>query len=338
MLSAPSQVILRNQDFFEQGNWLVANAPEAEIFTNLDRQRFSGFHQMFDVYQRCTNQAPEQRHEFAASITVKDAYDGAIIYMPKSKEHAQMLIQNMASCIKPDGLIYLVGENKSGIKSADKLFKQVATQVNKVDSARHCALYCAQINKAVAFDLANWVTYRDITVAETTVSVAFLPGVFSAGELDPGTRLLLENLPQTLKGDILDFACGAGIIGCFLAKKHENLQVTFCDVSALAIHATELTLEKNGFKGKVVPSNGLTNISQRFNHVFTNPPFHTGIHTNYDVTQDFIAGIKNHLEPNATLTLVANRFLPYPDQLKKSLGNVKTLAQTSKFNLYFSRA
>lgn len=337
MLSAPSQVVLRNQDFFEQGNWLIANAPEADIFDSLKGSRFSGFHQMFDVYQQSIVQASDQQHVFAAAFEAENLFDGAIVYMPKSKEHAQMLIQNMASCIKPDGLIYLVGENKSGIKSADKLFKQVATLVNKVDSARHCALYCAQIDKSPSFSLTNWLSYKNIEIGDTTCSVAFLPGVFSAGELDAGTRLLLESMPQRLTGEVLDFACGAGVIGCFVAKRYDNVQVSLCDVSALALYATNATLQKNGVEGHVIASNGLKEIDKNFDHILTNPPFHTGIRTNYDITHDFIVAAKKHLKPNASLTLVANRFLPYPDQLKKSVGNVKTIAQTNKFNLYFSR-
>lgn len=337
MLSAPSQVILRNQDFFEQGNWIVANAPEANIFASLDTYRFHGFHQMFDVYQQSLALAANIEHKFSASFESDEVFDGAIIYMPKSKEHAQMLIQNMASRVKQNGLVYLVGENKSGIRSANKLFKKVATQVNKVDSARHCALYCAQIEETVAFELSNWVTYKDITIDKTTCSVAFLPGVFSAGELDAGTRLLLENLPTTLHGKVLDFACGAGIIGSFVAAKYENVQLSLCDVSALAIYATQLTLNKNGVDAQVLASDGLTSIKDQYNHIFTNPPFHTGIHTNYNVTQEFIASAKKHLHSNGTLTLVANRFLPYPDLLSDAFGNVQTKAQTNKFNLYFSR-
>lgn len=33
-------------------------------------------------------------------------------------------------------------------------------------------------------------------------------GVFSKGEVDTGTRLLLEALPEEMNGDILDLGCG----------------------------------------------------------------------------------------------------------------------------------
>ena len=41
-------------------------------------------------------------------------------------------------------------------------------------------------------------------------------GVFSKGELDTGTRLLLDALPDVY-GDVLDLGCGWGAIGVWIA-------------------------------------------------------------------------------------------------------------------------
>lgn len=44
-------------------------------------------------------------------------------------------------------------------------------------------------------------------------------GVFSKGELDTGTRLLLDALPDVY-GDVLDLGCGWGAIGVAVKKKY----------------------------------------------------------------------------------------------------------------------
>src|SRR5205807_3360624 len=45
-------------------------------------------------------------------------------------------------------------------------------------------------------------------------------GVFSASRLDPGTRLLLDEVPPPPKaGDLLDLGCGYGPIACVLAAR-----------------------------------------------------------------------------------------------------------------------
>ena len=51
-------------------------------------------------------------------------------------------------------------------------------------------------------------TYRGIPLTFQTDA-----GVFSKGEVDTGTRLLLEALPEEMTGDILDLGCGWGVIG-----------------------------------------------------------------------------------------------------------------------------
>ena len=54
--------------------------------------------------------------------------------------------------------------------------------------------------------------------AGVSVEVAGLPGIFSHDGLDNGTRMLLETLEeQPVQADrLLDFACGAGVIGAWI--------------------------------------------------------------------------------------------------------------------------
>ncbi|WJG09731.1 methyltransferase [Aliiglaciecola sp. LCG003] len=334
MLSATSQVVIRNKEQFEDGKWLLVNPPEAAIFEQLDNANLYGFHQYYDVYQQCISQLSPKKHLFSVSYSTDDTFDGAIIYMPKSKEQASMLIANVAACVKPSGNIFVVGENKSGIKTAEKLCAKIAIQVNKIDSARHCALYCAQLKEQGKFELADWIQYHDVNVNDVSCSMAAIPGVFNSGALDAGSRLLIENLPSKVEGNILDFACGNGVIGCFISKLNPTVNMTLSDVSAIALHCTELSLQRNNLTATVTPSDGLQHIQQTFDHVFTNPPFHSGVKTDYSITEAFLASIKKVLKPKAKLTLVANRFLPYPDLIKQALGKVITIAQTTKFSVY----
>ena len=46
-------------------------------------------------------------------------------------------------------------------------------------------------------------------------------GIFSKKGLDFGTRTLLENIDiKKIKGNVLDFGCGYGPIGIYIAKKY----------------------------------------------------------------------------------------------------------------------
>ena len=335
MLSNASQVLVRNEELFSKGKWLLINPPEANIFRQLNCQDLAGFHQYFDVYEQAIKLNVPEKHSFAAVFESEDKFDGAVVYMPKAKQHAKMLLANIASIVKPGGQLMLVGENKEGIKSAAKLLEPFGDRVNKLDSARHCSLFCTQINEGVpAFNLQAWAHEYEIRVNNQHFSLYSLPGVFSHGELDPGTALLLEQNYPKLSGNVLDFACGAGVIGISLGLKHPGIHLTLSDINALSLYCAEKSLKLNNLDAVIVPSNGLGNIDNKFDAVFTNPPFHTGVKTDYSITQDFIRDIKRQLKPRAELVLVANRFLKYPQILEDTLGNVSTIAQTSKFNLY----
>jgi 16S rRNA (guanine1207-N2)-methyltransferase len=334
MLSAASQLLMRNHATLATGKWLLVNPTDSEITKQIGNADIFVFHQYFDVYQASLTEGQEQ-HFFGAAYPTDTVFDGAVIYMPKSKQQAKMLIANVAACIKTGGHILLVGENKSGVKSAATLLESVSTQVNKIDSARHCALFAAQLDKGVkAFDIDQWQSQVRITAAGLTYNVCSLPGVFNHGSLDLGTQLLLENLPSITTGRLLDFGCGAGIIGCFLALKSPESQVVMSDVSALAVYCAQQSARLNDLDLEVIASNGMSDISGKFSAVYTNPPFHTGIQTDYSVTEDFIRQLNKYSTKGASLTLVANRFLRYSERLEKCYGGVQLITQSTKFSLY----
>ena len=335
MLCNASQVLIRNEELFAQGKWLLVNPPEANVFRELSCKDLSGFHQYFDVYEKAARLHLPEKQSFAAVFEPESLFDGAVVYMPKAKQHAKMLLANIASYIKPGGQLMLVGENKEGIKSSAKLLEPFGDRVNKLDSARHCSLFCTQIKEGTPeFKLQDWLHEYEIQVNEQVFPLCSLPGVFSHGELDAGTALLLEQDYPKLSGNVLDFACGAGVIAISLGLTHPGIKLTLSDINALGLFCAEKSLKLNNLEAAIVPSNGLGNINDKFDAVFTNPPFHTGVKTDYSITQDFIRDIKNQLKPGAELVLVANRFLKYPQILEDTLGNVSTIAQTSKFNLY----
>ncbi|MEP0357551.1 class I SAM-dependent methyltransferase [Paraglaciecola sp.] len=335
MLSAPSQLLMRNEEVFQTGKWLLVNPTDSHITTQLNNAELYSFHQYFDVYQQSFAQGQPNKHLFAASYPTKDKFDGAVIYMPKSKEQAKMLIANIAACLKTGADLLLVGENKGGVKSASKMLDTVSSQVNKIDSARHCALFAAKIDKEVKpFELAQWQKTFDIAIAGVEYKICSLPGVFNHGSIDNGTNVLLNSEIDIPNGRVLDFGCGAGVIGCFLGLKNPKSQIVMSDVSALAVHCSRESANLNGLKVEVVASNGLSEINGKFTSVFTNPPFHTGIQTDYSVTESFIVQVKQYLVANGSLTLVANKFLRYSELLEKRFKMVTLLKQTTQFSVY----
>ncbi|MCW8091028.1 methyltransferase [Alteromonas sp. ASW11-130] len=357
MLSAPSQLLERNIDVFKDDGWLIINPADAYFTDQLSHLSVDVLHQYYDIYAESARVIPytildsrdilntstgifsqqkinKHHHYFAPFLTLPQHYNNIVIYLPKAKAHYSMLIKMAASLVNGSGSIYVVGENKGGIKSAGKLLNSVG-EVEKVDSARHCSLLrCEITHQQPSFDINQWLSYFDININGQAATIASLPGVFSHEALDEGTQLLLEKLPSNLRGNILDFACGAGIIGCILKRQFPHLNISYLDVSALALYSTAHTLAESELTGTVMAANGLHGVDEQFNNIVTNPPFHTGIKTDYSVTKRFIADAARLLPRNGSLHMVANRFLPYPGLLGEVFSHVQTLAQTSRFSVY----
>ena len=177
-----------------------------------------------------------------------------------------------------------------------------------------------------------------INVSGITLTIASLPGVFSQKKLDVGTALLLDNLPKDMQGKVLDFGCGAGVISCFIGKKFANTDLSLLDVSALAIASAKKTLLLNGLTGNVFASNSLSNVSENYQHIVSNPPFHQGTKTSYQATEDFLRGIKKHLVSNknnkSNITIVANSFLQYLPLMQQHIGKTETIARKQGFTIY----
>ena len=80
-------------------------------------------------------------------------------------------------------------------------------------------------------------------------------GVFSKGELDQGTRLLLDALPA-LRGDVLDLGCGWGAIGIAVARLCPEARVTMVDVNLRALDLARRNAEANGVQVSCLESDG----------------------------------------------------------------------------------
>lgn len=255
--------------------------------------------------------------------------DTLIYYWPKNKPEAQFQLMNLLSLLPVGCDIFVVGENRSGVRSAEQMLEAYAP-LNKVDSARRCGLYHGRLEKQPSFDAGTfWDAYQ-----LDGLTIKTLPGVFSRDGLDVGSKLLLSTLTPHTKGKVLDVGCGAGVLATVLASHSPKVRLTLCDVSAPAVEASRATLAANGFEGEVFASNVFSDVTGRFDMIISNPPFHDGIETSLEAAQTLIRGAVRHLNSGGELRIVANAFLPYPKVLDETFGFHEVIAQTGRFKVY----
>ena len=272
---------------------------------------------------------------FTAHYQTEKKHDLVIIAFPKSKAELNFTLSMIFHATDQNTNIVIVGENKSGIKTLNKVAEQTLVNCNKYDSARHCLLFVAQLAQNITpFTLDDWYDYYQVDIVNTQIKVAALPGVFSQKGLDKGTKILLENLPNIKSGEVLDFGCGAGVIASFIGKKHNEVKLNLLDVNALALESSRKTLALNNLTGNVFASNSLSEVNNKYDVVISNPPFHQGITTDYSATEKFLEGIKSYLHKSADVIIVANSFLKYEPIMQKTIGQTKRLLSQQGFTIY----
>jgi len=346
-MSNISQVLLRNIELLSANTPLFINLMADGFLTHYlqdyPEANITCFNTNFVDYLAIIDQHKNQiKTLFTSEYKNEIKHDLVVINFPKSKDELAFTLAMIAPYLLSDAKIILVGEKKGGVQSAPKLTQHFLTSCQKIDAARHCLLFGgihkAREGESEVFTIDDWYKIYQINISGITLTIASLPGVFSQKKLDVGTALLLDNLPKTMQGKVLDFGCGAGVISCFIGKKFTNTDLSLLDVSALAIASAKKTLSLNGLTGNVFASNSLSNVNESYQHIVSNPPFHQGTQTSYQATEDFLRGIKKHLatikQKKSDITIVANSFLQYLPIMQQHIGRTETIARKQGFNIY----
>ncbi|EAA4697163.1 16S rRNA (guanine(1207)-N(2))-methyltransferase RsmC [Salmonella enterica subsp. enterica] len=325
-----SEVLLRHSDDFEQSRILFAGDLQDDLPARFECAASRAHTQQFHHWQALSRQMGNNiRFSLVAQASDVADCDTLIYYWPKNKPEAQFQLMNILSLMPVGSDVFVVGENRSGVRSAEPMLADYAP-LNKVDSARRCGLYHGRLEKQPQFSLESW--WAEYNIDGLTIKT--LPGVFSRDGLDVGSQLLLSTLTPHTKGKVLDVGCGAGVLSAALASHSPKVRLTLCDVSAPAVEASRATLAANGLEGEVFASNIFSEVKGRFDMIISNPPFHDGMQTSLDAAQTLIRGAVRHLNSGGELRIVANAFLPYPKILDETFGFHEVIAQTGRFKVY----
>ena len=333
-LSPPSQLIIRQAERLQQRQWLLVNAPDAAVAAELEVAAL--WHLHAGAAQQWQAHGGTQ-HFAAAPPSDLNGATAVLLWLPKEKPLADYLLHAIASIMPIGSELWLVGENRGGIKSIDKLLGNYYAPLQKVAIGNHSLLLASSVQAAPPpFAMANYLLEQQLPqpgFAEP-LRLHSLPGVFAYPSIDDGSAMLLQHLPYWKHGTVLDFACGHGVLGAWLNRASPKLKVSYLDVSAMALAAAEATLSSNQLSGELIASDGLQTGLPRFDYIVSHPPFHTGLATDYKIGAAFLQQASMHLTSTGELWLVANRFLPWPELITASFGHCERVAQDNRFAVY----
>lgn len=278
-----------------------------------------------------------------------ELFDTIAIRLPKGKIVSLRTVWDAFQRLRPGGTLYLAGANDEGIKTylgnAEELFGNLII-VDYQKGSRIGALTkgVTPADVPAAFRSSE-VTSRDfhrygIVVRGHELTICSRPGVFSWDRLDDATAMLLEHIAIDPADRILDLGCGSGAIGAVAARLAPQGRAVLIDVDIDAVDSAQATVETNGISNAtVLPSDAVSAVrDQRFSAVITNPPFHLGKNTDYDMVHAFMRGAASVLEPSGRLYLVANKFLPYEKHIAVAFGAYEIVHQDRRFKVILAKS
>ena len=127
-------------------------------------------------------------------------------------------------------------------------------------------------------------------------------GVFSGSRLDPGTSVLLREVPPPETGHVLDLGCGFGPIAVGLAIASPGVTVEAVDVNEKAVALTRMNAERHGVADRVRA--GTTAVGP-FDEIWSNPPIRIG----KDALHELLLLWLPRLKPDGVAWLVVGKNL-----------------------------
>jgi len=131
-------------------------------------------------------------------------------------------------------------------------------------------------------------------------------GVFNGGDLDWGTRVLLENAPPPPPtGTFCDLGCGSGAIATYLARLRPEATIWAVDVNERARDVACATMARNDVTNVTVVDESGVPADVRFDLLWSNPPIRVGKDELHRLLTTWLA----RLAPDGVACLVAHKNL-----------------------------
>jgi 16S rRNA (guanine1207-N2)-methyltransferase len=138
-------------------------------------------------------------------------------------------------------------------------------------------------------DVASDRATVTLTVDDRVLTLATDHGVFSRGQVDAGTAVLLRKAPPPpATGRLLDLGCGYGPIALALAAQSPRADVRAVDVNERALELVAENAAANGLTNITVATPDAVPDDLTFDAIYSNPPVRIGKEALHDLLTSWL--------------------------------------------------
>jgi 16S rRNA (guanine1207-N2)-methyltransferase len=261
-----------------------------------------------------------------------------IVLPPRSREEGRALLARAVRDVAPGGVVLAAALNDDGARAYEKDLAALSPLAGVVTKAHGRAFWTAPrpilLDTQAQAQVDRWVA-ADAPRRDEATGLWTRPGVFNEGRLDVGSALLIEHLPTTLRGRVADLGAGSGLLARAVLARCPGVTA----IELFEAEARSLDLARRNLESARVPvafhwHDVAAGVPGRFEAIVCNPPFHVGARSVPALGRAFIAAAARALNRDGQFLMVANRHLPYEDELRALFGRGELLAEQGGFKVY----
>ncbi|MCB1446212.1 MAG: class I SAM-dependent methyltransferase [Rhizobiaceae bacterium] len=265
-----------------------------------------------------------------------DDFDMALVLLGRHRGENENFIAEALSRTKPGATIVVAGAREDGIQSLRKRLRSLDVETEHLAKYHAQALWFVRPSDPTA--LMSALRHPAAMVEERFETA---PGMFSHGEIDPGSQFLARYLPKDYRKQAADFGAGWGYLSVALAGQSPEIEgIDLYEADHAALDAARRNI------GRLCP--GLRTryhwldlareeVKARYDLIVMNPPFHEGHAAEPCLGQAMIRAAASALRAGGDLLLVANRGLPYEPVLAELFRTSGETARNARYKVLWAR-
>lgn len=264
-----------------------------------------------------------------------EAFDAAFVLAGRHRGQNELRVAEAVERVAPGGLIVVAGGKDDGIASLRKHVGALVPLEGHLPKHHGIAFWFRRPTDTVA--AATLRAANPDLVVEDHFRTA--PGMFSFDKIDGGSKLLVENLPNDLRGSVADFCAGWGYVAAEVAARSPGISaLDLYEADFEALEAAKTNVGNTGVEPRFFWTDLLSEpVERRYDVVVMNPPFHRSRATEPEIGAGMIRAAGKALKLGGRLFMVANRQLPYEPVLAAAFSSHAELARDGMFKVFSAR-
>jgi 16S rRNA (guanine1207-N2)-methyltransferase len=273
-----------------------------------------------------------------------ERFDLVMVLPSRQRDETRSLLVQAATRVSVRGTILTVAANSEGARSLQDDAARLFGPVHSISKHKCRAVWSDASLRRLDTDLADAWTQAAAPRLVPGTALYGAPGVFSWDRIDPGSALLAAYLPADLQGRGADLGAGWGYLSAQVLQRCAGVETLHLyEAERMALDLAQRNLSESLNSGSTQPGieyfwhDVRRGLQHEYDFVISNPPFHVGRADEPDLGRQFIRAAAAALRPGGRFWMVANRHLPYENELRRWFAHGQVHAENGGFKVIEAR-